>query len=339
MDVDRTVLGDGAIGGGVGGVVTVRLLEGIPVELGRDVVLGVQLPVNLGKEDALLEQAGKLSLQGVVVHAGQATLEVAESGEALGCSQRRGAVSGGSRRDRLRQVIERAQATVGAAGHGGRRDIQNRIDLAEAVIGEEEEELVFLDGAADRAAVLMLLVDRLGEVSRFEGRSQAGHRALRLDIGVQSIQVRIAQQVEQVAVKGVGAGLGDGVNLSAGGLAQRGRVCARGRLELLDRVARINIRSAAGATTRLRKEGLVVVGAVDEVGVVKRGDATVGDETAGAVGSDVGRHQHHVVKAAAVDGHAREQFLADFLRSADLLGVDQGRIGGNDHRILSTRHR
>ena len=56
-----------------------------------------------------------------------------------------------------------------AGGAGGReRDgvgvgVEDAADAAEAVVGEEVEEPVLDDGAADRAAELLLLVDGLGE--------------------------------------------------------------------------------------------------------------------------------------------------------------------------------
>ena len=128
---------------------------------------------------------------------------------------------------------------------------------------------------------------------------------------------------------GVGAGLGDGVDLSAGGLTELSRVARGGGFKLLDGVLRENIGSADSAATGLGEEGLLVIGSIDQIGVVKAGDTAVGDETRVAVGNYVGAKENEIIVAAAVDGQICDQFLADGLRYLGLQGVDQRRGVGD----------
>src|SRR6202012_846304 len=94
-------------------------------------------------------------------------------------------------------------------GGGG---VSERGDLAEAVIGEEVKEFVLDERTAGAAAELLLLLDGLGEV------------IVGLAEGVEGVERGIAEVVEEVAVEVVAAGFGDGVYLTAGGLAEFGAV-------------------------------------------------------------------------------------------------------------------
>ena len=129
---------------------------------------------------------------------------------------------------------------------------------------------------------------------------------------------------------GVGAGLGDGVDLAAGGLTELDGVVGGLGLELLDGVEGVDVGRAGGAAAGLGEEHLVVVGAVDVVLVVEAGDAVEADEAGAAVGHDVGREQDEVAPVAAVDGQVGDQLLVDGLGDLGLLGVDERRLAGDD---------
>ncbi len=107
-------------------------------------------------------------------------------------------------------------------GPGGRqRDVigvgvQHAADLAEAVVGKEEEETIPQDGAADRAAELLLLVNGLGQQ---EWRGSVVE-SLELAVRIERIEVGITQVVERIAVELVGAALGDRVHLTACSLTE-----------------------------------------------------------------------------------------------------------------------
>ena len=160
-----------------------------------------------------------------------------------------------------------------------------------------EEELVLDDGTADGGAKLVLDLDRLQQEQRVvRGES------LELVVGVKRVEAGRAVVVEGVAVELVGAGLGDGVDDAAGGLAKLGRIAGDGRLELLDGIEREDVGGADRPTARFGKEGLLVIRPVHQVGVVNPGDTTVGDQAGISVGRDVGRKQDEVIPATAVDG-------------------------------------
>ena len=105
----------------------------------------------------------------------------------------------------------------GSGGH--RRGVQNRVDLAEAVIGEEVEQLVLDDGTAYRATELLLLMHGWCQQERV-----VVQLAGVLGIGIQGVERRIAQVVEGVAVHHVAARLGDGVDDAACSLTKLRRV-------------------------------------------------------------------------------------------------------------------
>jgi hypothetical protein len=74
---------------------------------------------------------------------------------------------------------------------------------------------------------------------------------------------------------------------------------------------------------------VLIADAVDEVGIVKTGDAAIADEAGGAVRNDVGREQYEIVPTAAVDGKIADETLTDGLRGFSALRVEQRRFGGN----------
>ncbi len=127
----------------------------------------------------------------------------------------------------------------------------------------------------------------------------------------------------------VAAGFCDGVDDAAGGAAELSRVAYRGGLELRDGVDREDVGRADGTAAGFREELLIVVGAIDDVGVVDAGDAAIGEQAGGAVGDDVGRGEHEAVETAAADGQVGDERLIDDGGAFDLFGVDQGRLGGD----------
>ncbi len=98
-------------------------------------------------------------------------------------------------------VLEVAPEGVSRDGVGV--GVEDATDLAEAVVGEEEEEPVLDDGAADGAAELLLLVDGLGEE---EGVSVVVE-GLELVVGIEGVEIRIAEVVEGIAMEVVGTDL------------------------------------------------------------------------------------------------------------------------------------
>jgi len=96
-------------------------------------------------------------------------------------------------------------------------------------------------------------------------------------IGIQCIQRGIAEIVEQVTVHGVGAVLVIAFTWPPAA-CEFNRVVRCFRLELLDGVGRVDVRSARSASARFREQHLVVVGAVNVVLVVEAADAVEADE-------------------------------------------------------------
>ena len=189
----------------------------------------------------------------------------------------------------------------------------------------KKKKSVLDDGAADRAAELLLLVDGLGEQ---EGRGSVVERLV-LAVGVERVQVGITQVVEDVAMELVRAALGDGVDLAAGGLAELDRVVRGLGLELLDGVDRVDVRRARCAAAGLGEQHLVVVRAVDVVLVVEAADAMEADEAGAAVLRDVRRVQNEGAPVAGGDGQIGDQLLAEGLRDFGLLGVEDRGLAGD----------
>jgi hypothetical protein len=237
-------------------------------ELCADVIVPIDLVVETRKEDVLLEFTRRRAAETVEVGLGGVTLRTAD-----GCR-------------------------TGEGGDWRRRAVKQWAGTAEAIVGEEVEELVLKDRTTYRATELVLLVHGGLE----ESWIGSGLATVVLGQRIECVQRRIAKVVEEIPMDGVGAGLGDGVNLSAGGLTELGRVARGGGFKLFDGVLREDVGSADSAATSLGEEGLLVVGPIDQIGVVKAGDAAIGDETGVAVGDYVGGEKNEVVVAAAIDG-------------------------------------
>ena len=131
-------------------------------------------------------------------------------------------------------------------------------------------------------------------------------------------------------MEGVAAAFGDGVDLAPGGLAELGAVGGGVDLKLLDGVEAVDVGHAGGAAAGFREEGLVVVGAVDVVAVVKAGDAVVADQTAGAIGGGVGGEEGEIAPVAGGDGEVGDHVLGELFGGFGLLGVENGIFTGDD---------
>ena len=149
MVVGVAVGGDRVVGiAGTGGVAVGEGVVG-EVEVGEDVVPAVDLVVEAREKDVLLADAA--------VDAGEAK-QVGDGG---------GALTG---RDGRRALGGRDGGGIGGGPAGGEGDVgrggigQGR-DFAEAIVGEEVEQLVLDEGTADAAAKLLLLLDGLGVVA------------------------------------------------------------------------------------------------------------------------------------------------------------------------------
>src|SRR5271155_2781045 len=105
----------------------------------------------------------------------------------------------------------------------------------------------------------------------------------------------------------VGARLGDGVDLTTGGLTELDRVVRRLGLELLDGVDGVDVGSTGGATTGLGEEHLIVVRAVDVVLVVEAADAMEADEAGAAVWGHIGRVQDEGAPVTGRDRNVRDE--------------------------------
>src|SRR6202040_208632 len=114
------------------------------------------------------------------------------------------------------------------------------------VVGEVEEELVLDDRAAHRNAKLVLSLHRL-----VEQEGIIGEASVVLVEGIEGVPAWGTVVFEDVAMKPVGSGFGDGIDDTTGSLAQFCGVAADAGLELLDRFKGIDVGGADGATARL----------------------------------------------------------------------------------------
>ena len=153
--------------------------------------------------------------------------------------------------------------------------------------------------------------------------------ALRFADGIKCIQRGIAQVVEEIAMDGVRARLGDGVDLAADRLAELDGVVGDFRLEFLDGIQRVDVWRTRGAAARLGEEHLVVVRAIDVVLVVQTGDAAIGDQTGAAVLHHIRRGKHEGAPIAGIDRQIADELLPDGLRDLRLLCIDDVRLAGD----------
>jgi hypothetical protein len=100
---------------------------------------------------------------------------------------------------RLRPITGGERGQSGVDSGAGRQ----AIPLAGSLIAAEEEQLVLLNRAAERAAELVLLQNLL---------AASAQRILEKAVGV---EIFVAEELEQGSVKAIGAGLGDQIDVRA----------------------------------------------------------------------------------------------------------------------------
>jgi len=105
--------------------------------------------------------------------------------------------------------------------------------------------------------------------------------------GIESVPGGVAQIVKQIAMDRISAGLGNGIDDSAGCLPQLRAVVARSHLEFLDGIHAVDVGNG-GAALGLREERLAVVGAVHGTVVVQPRNPAIGHQPGIAVVGDVG---------------------------------------------------
>ena len=184
----------------------------------------------------------------------------------------------------------------GGAGAGLRDDYAAAVDeaddrgLVENVLIEagEEEDAVAAERTSEGEAELLLLAGRF-----------------HIEEWIAGVEGAVAEVIEPGAVKFVRAGLGDDVDDGAAGASGFGGDGIGGDAEFLDHLVGKLIGGAIAAAG-LGEEGVVVVGAIDEVTGLEAADAAEGEvavgsgvEAAGVLG-DAGGEQGEVGEAAAV---------------------------------------
>ena len=193
------------VGEGVGGTVPVGGVVVDEVEVEEGVIAAIDVPVQPREEEVFLGKARGRG--GGLCHQegdGVAALGGGDCGGALRGGDGRGAAggAGGSLRERIRVGVERLAYA------------------AESIVGEEVKEAVLDDWSADGSTKLLLLMHGLREEKTCDygvGRVVQSHK---FGVGVESVEGGIAQLVEKIPVNAVGSVFGDGVDLSAGGLAE-----------------------------------------------------------------------------------------------------------------------
>ena len=209
----------------------------------------------------------------------------------------------------------------------------------------EEENLVALERTADCASELLLAVVRLERLAipvNARAWPSAGWFDWRNGL-VQKIISRtegtVAEMVEGRSVQVIGAGLGDNVDDGAAGAALFGAVGRGGDAEFLHNFGGDFVGSAI-ASTRLGKEGVVEVAAVDQEAVLEspnaadREIAVGGGIQAARVLRDAGREQGKIGETAAVQGEIAEGALVEERGDAVGLGFDQGGCAGDGNTFV-----
>ncbi len=206
-------------------------------------------------------------------------------------------------------------------GHDLRTAIEEFDDVGnvEDVLIEsgEEEDLVALEGAADGASDLLLTIVRLER-----------------EEGIGGAEGTVAKIVERGAVHVIGARLGDDVDDGAAGASLFSAVGIGGDAELLHDFGGELVGSAV-ASAGLGEEGIVVVAAIDEGGVLESANAAEGEIAVGGRGEaarilgDAGGEQGEIGEAAAVEGEIVQGAFVEEGGDGAGLGFDQGGRGGD----------
>src|SRR5207302_3955534 len=127
--------------------------------------------------------------------------------------------------------------------------------------------------------------------------------------------------VVAVAVKLVGATLGDGVDQTTSGLAELGLKAGAGDLKFTNHV--LAELKGNGAANLLSEKGVVVVAAIDRVVVEVSCDAIKADHAEVAVGGGARGEQGKVGEAASVEGKGFDALLADDSGEGRLSSIDE----------------
>ena len=201
----------------------------------------------------------------------------------------------------------------------------NHVGDVEVVLIEsaEEEDFVFLDGAADRASALLLAAVRL---ERHEGVGRA--------------ESAVADVIESGPVPVIGTGLGDNVDDGAAGASKFCAIGIRGDAKLLHDFVRKLIGSAIKPAS-LGIKGVVEVAAVDQEAVLEsaqaaeRKIAVVAERQAARVLRYARRKQHQIREAAAVDGQIGDGAFVEQRRDGGGLSIDELRGAGDGDFFLN----
>ena len=220
-------------------------------------------------------------------------------------------------------VVSRGERSRRGCWHNFRTAVEKLNDVRhmEDVLIEsrEEEDLVALDGPADRASDLLLPVVRL-ECQKRIGRAER----------------TVAQIVERRAMHMIRSGLGDDIDHGAAGASLLRAVRIRRDAELLHHLRR-ELVGRAIASARLREECVVVVSPVDQCCVLKSANAA---ERQIAVGRRCQaarilcyprRKQRQIRKAPPVQGEVVHRAFVEQRRHGTGLRFDQrGRARDSD---------
>src|SRR5262249_41438934 len=166
----------------------------------------------------------------------------------------------------------------------------------------------------DRAAELLALLERLRGAVGFRHRIERSHRG-------------VAEVVEAIRVKLIGARAHYGVDTAAQRPAVLGQEVRLGYLELLYGVGADAARDA-GAPARLGEERLVIVVALNGEVVVDAGHAVVAQQAEARIARDPGREQRELIVAASVDRQVVDLLAIDEHGFAGFGGVDGDGFGG-----------
>jgi hypothetical protein len=209
---------------------------------------------------------------------------------------------------RVAEKLPAIWASVGNAGAGA-----CALPDAAVFVGEEEEQFVALDGAAEGAAEVVVAVFAAG------GEEVAG------------VEFIVAEEFEEGAVKVVGAGFGDDVDLGAAVAAVVGGVGVAFDADFGDgvEVDHGEVVAVEGVDVAAAVEGPIVGAGL--TAAEGEGDAGVGAEAGllGLHGADTGLEGHQLGEAAGIEGEFLDLGAIDGGADVGRGGVDLGGAGFN----------